>query len=106
MFELLQQRADHRAGHAVAPVRQDAKRADGVGVDDGDHVLVEVGVDVDLLHGAATGWVGQARLDLRTDLLDAGVARQGEGALADQLDAGVLLRVVRGGDHRAAVELP
>ena len=49
--------------------------------------------------------VGHARLDLPADVLDAGIARERERSLADELHARVGLGVVRGGDHRAAVEL-
>ena len=41
----------------------------------------------------------------RLDVADPGVAGERQRPLADQLDPGVGLRVVRGGDHRAAVEL-
>ena len=52
------------------------------------------------------GRVWQARLDLRPDVLDPGVTRERQGTLAlNSFTPGVCLRVVRGGDHRAAVEL-
>ena len=54
---------------------------------------------------AAAGRVAEAGLDLAPDVADPGVAGERQRALADQLHAGVGLRVVRGGDHRAAVEL-
>ena len=41
----------------------------------------------------------------RLDVADPGVAGERQRPLADQLDPGVGLGVVRGGDHRAAVEL-
>ena len=47
--ELLEQRADHRAGHAVAAVDDDLQRLDHVGVDELQRRLAEVVVDVDLL---------------------------------------------------------
>ncbi len=51
------------------------------------------------------GGSGKARGDQPLHVADAGVPGEGEGALAEQLDPGVGLRVVGGGDHRAAVEL-
>ena len=49
-------------------------------------------------------WPSPASIS-RLDVADPGVAGERQRPLADQLDAGVGLRVVRGGDHRAAVEL-
>ena len=52
--QALEQRPDHRAGHAVAPVEHDLRAAprrvaDGVGVDEAQRRVLEVPVDVDLL---------------------------------------------------------
>ncbi len=47
----------------------------------------------------------QPGFDLGPDFADPGVAGERQRALAHQLHAGVGLRVVGGGDHRAAVEL-
>ena len=79
--------------------------------------LLELGVDVHLLDGAADageqarspGWWAsfhslEAGLDQSADVLDAGVAGERERALAHELRAGVRLRVVRGGAHQPAVE--
>ncbi len=51
------------------------------------------------------GASGKARLDLAADVLDAGVAGQGERSFAHQLHPRVGLGVVGRGDHRTAVEL-
>ena len=74
-------------------------------VDERERVGVEVVVDVDLLDRAAAGRVAEPGFDLAPDVADPGVAGERQRPLADQLDPGVGLRVVRGGDHRAAVEL-
>ena len=74
-------------------------------VDEGERVGAVLVPDVDLLEGAAAGRVAEAGFDLAPHVADPGVAGERQRALADQLDAGVGLRVVRGGDHRAAVEL-
>ena len=103
--ELLEQRADHRAGHPVAAVDDDAQRLDRAGVDELQRVGLEVFVDLDLLDGAAAGRVREARGDRAPDVLDAGVAAERDRALADELGARVGLRVVRGRAHEAAVEL-
>ena len=50
--------------------------------------------------------VAEPGLDRRPDFGDPGVAGERQRALADELHAGVGLRVVRGGHHRAAVEVP
>jgi hypothetical protein len=53
-----------------------SERADRLRVDQGEDVLVEVGIDVDLLDRAATRRIRQPGLDLGADVLDPGVARQ------------------------------
>ncbi len=56
-LEALQQRADHRPGHAVAAVDDDLqrarRRAHDVGVDEAQRGRLELVVDVDLLERAA-----------------------------------------------------
>ncbi len=47
--EPFEQRADHRPGHPVAAVDDDAQRLDGAGVDERQRVGLEVVVDLDLL---------------------------------------------------------
>ena len=74
-------------------------------IDEGEGVGAELLPDVDLLEGTAARGVAEAGLDLRPDVADPGVAGERQRPLADQLDAGVGLRIVGGGDHRAAVEL-
>ena len=103
--EALEQRSDHRARHAVAAVDDDLQRAHGRGVDLRQGVGLKRVVDVHGLDLAAARLVAEARLDQRLDLADPRVAGERERALADELDAGVGLWVVRGGDHRPAVEL-
>ena len=103
--QLLEDRADHRPRHPVAAVDHDLHRLDRRWVDEGERVGAEFVPDVDLLERAAARRRPEPGFDLRLDVADPGVAGEGEGALADQLHPGVGLRVVRGGDHRAAVEL-
>ena len=95
--QLLEDRPDHRAAHAVAAIDDDLHRPDLFRIDEGERVSAELVPDVDLLEGAAPGSVAEARLDLRLDVADPGVAGERQRSLADQLDAGVDLRVVRGG---------
>ena len=99
-----QDRADHRAGHAVAAVEHDLQRPDRRGVDRLQRPLLEGRVDVGLLAGAAARGGTEAVLDVRADLGEAAVAGQRDAAAPDQLRARVGLRVVRGGAHQAAVE--
>ena len=69
-------------------------------------MALEVVVDVDDLDLAAARRVAKlAGEDQVADVADPRVAGERERALADELHAGVGLRVVRGGDHRTAVEL-
>ena len=118
-LQALQQRADHRPGHAVAAVDDDLQRpgrgAHDVGVDELQRRRLKLRVEVDLLERAArdvlAGWrlpVGgglQFCLDRAADVLDAGVARQREGPLAQELRARVAGWIVRGGAHQSAVQL-
>ena len=76
-----------------------------VGVDEGERVGAVLVPDVDLLERAAARRLAEPSLDLGLDFADPGVAGERQRPLADQLHPGVGLRVVRGGDHRAAVEL-
>ena len=103
--EALEDRPDHRPRHPVAAVDDHLHRLDLAGVDEGERVGAVLVPDVDLLERAAARAVAEAGLDLAPDVADPGVAGERERALADQLDSGVGLRVVGGGDHRAAVEL-
>ena len=104
------QRADHRPGHAVAAVDDDLHRPDVRRVDDAQRRLLEGVVDVDLLDGAAAGWVrfaveAVARARARACSPMPLSPAERDRALLDELRAGVGLRVVRGGAHQAAVEL-
>ena len=103
--EPLEQRADHRPGHAVAAVDHDPQRLDHARVDEVQGRPLEVLSDVDLLDRPAAGRLAEAGLDLGPDVPDAGVARQRDRASPDELGAGVALGVVRGGAHQPAVEL-
>ena len=103
--ELVQDRADHRARHAVAAVHDDLQRLDHGRVDDLQRDLVEVGVDLDLLEAAAARGFAEPVLDVRADLGQAAVAGQRDRAALDHLRARVGLRVVAGGAHQAAVEV-
>jgi hypothetical protein len=67
---------------------------------------VELAVDVDLLDAPTTRRIGKPGLDLRSDIPDPGVAGKRQRPLPDQLHPGIGLRVVGGGDHRAAVQFP
>ena len=70
----LQDRADHRAGHPVAAVHDDLQRAHQLRFDEGEHVALELVVDVHRLHSAAARWIRHPRLDLGLHLADPGVA--------------------------------
>ena len=75
-------------------------------VDEGEDALDERGVDV---HALGRRVADELRaLDLLGPVAhveEARIAADGESAPADDLHPGVLLRVVRGGDHDAAVEV-
>ena len=101
-----QDRPDHRSRHSVAAVDDDLHRLHPLEVDEGDGLGAIVVPDVDLLERPAARAVPEPRLDLTPDLVDPGFAGERQGSLAQQLDAGVALRVVRRRDHRPAVELP
>lgn len=94
------------AAHAVAGVDHDLQRADGGQVDEGAEVRRVVlqrlaggqgSRPVDRLGGAGL----QPALDQFADLGQAGVLADRGRARAAQLDAVVLGRVVRGGEHGA-----
>ena len=94
------------AGHAVAAVDDDLQRLQVVDVDEREGPLAELAGDVDLLAVAAARRVAESGEDQIADGRDPGVSGECERSLANELHAGVGLRVVRCGDHRAAVELP
>ena len=92
----------------VGGVHDHAVRPQGRGVDEGTQVGDVGGVQVDALvagAGAARRQLDE-RLAALLELGDALLAAERQGAVADQLHAVVLRRVVRGGDHDAAVEAP
>lgn len=94
------------AAHAVARVDDDLQRPDGRQVDQGQQVGRVVGERVALGDGAGDGdRLRGARfgplLDQGADLQEPGVLAHGCGARPAELDAVVLRRVVRGGEHRA-----
>ena len=104
--EVVEQRADHGRGHAVGGVDDDAARLDLVGLHECERGGLELGVDVDVLDGSAARGRVHALLDQPANVLDALVAGEGKRALADELDAGVGLGVVRGGANRASRSRP
>ena len=73
--ELVEQRADHRAGHAVAAVDDDLQRLHVVRVDEGECRSLEVLVDVDLLERAAARRVAEIA-GRALDLVDVARARR------------------------------
>ncbi len=105
--QLLEDRPDHRPGHAVAAVEHDLQRPDPRRVDQLQRARLELGVDVDLLDPARPPRrrLAEALLDQAPHLADPAVARQRQRAALDQLRARVGLRVVRGGAHQPAVEI-
>ena len=103
--EPLEQRPDHRPGHAVAAVDDHLQRRDHVRIDERQRGLLELVHDRDLLHRAAAGGIAEAGVDPVPNVGDPGVARQRERAAPDELRPGVTLGVVRGGAHQAAVEV-
>jgi hypothetical protein len=104
--EALEQRADHRAGHAVAAVDDHLQRRDVGRVDEAQGRLVERRGHVDVLGrpGLPVG-LAESRLDRAADVVDALVAAERERPRAHELCAGVGLRVVRRGAHQAAIEV-
>ena len=103
--QALEDRADHRARHAVAAVEHDLGGSDRARVDEAQRGVLELGVDVDVLGAAPAGRVREALGEQPRDVADAAVAAQRHRAALDELRARVRLRVVRGGAHQPAVEL-
>ena len=118
-LQALQQRADHRAGHAVATVDDDlqrpGRRAHDVGVDELHCRRLKLPVEIDLLErsarsvlvgrGVPVGGGLRFCFDRAANVLDSRVARQRQCPLTQELCAGVAGRIVRGGAHQAAVQL-
>ena len=104
--EALEDRPDHRAGHAVSTVDHDLERLDHTGIDELQSGLVELVPDRDVLDAPAARGIAEPFLDPRLDVADAGVARQRDRPALDELGAGVALGIVRRGAHQPAVELP
>ncbi len=110
--EPLQQRADHRARHAVAAVDDDAQRLDCGRVDErpARGRLEARRWDVDLLERCPSArWAPAPECRSRSAAGCPGCLSSPESARsaprAHELGAGVRLRVVRGGAHQAAVEV-
>ena len=104
--EAVEQRADHRPGHPVAAVDDHPQRLDRARVDERERVLAELLVDVDGLD-AGRRPAPRARPSAIIAWMSP-IPASPESASAPsrtQLHPGVGLRVVRGGDHRPAVEL-
>ena len=98
--ELLERLRREAGVGAVRAVDRDAE-AGQVGAEALEHVLeVAVRRDLDPVDLAAAG---SRRVEERLDLLLGGV-RQLAAVAVEELDAVVLRRVVRGGDHRAEIE--
>ncbi len=100
----LEHRRQHRAGHPVCCVDHDLERLDGLDVDEGENPVDVRGPDVELSHLAGVGFVPVAGVDQVAQIEEAAVAADRQGAAADELQPGVLLRVVRRGDHDPALE--
>jgi hypothetical protein len=102
--QALENRRQHRAGHPVRCVDHHAQRSERRGVDEGERAVHEPWIDVHLLevtpslHSAEAGQRAVAHVEQPR------LAADGQRAFADDLHAGVLLRVVRGGHRDAAVE--
>jgi len=106
--EALEQRADHRAGHAVAAIHDHLQRAHRIGVDHRERGCLEFLIDVDFLQRAERGRAPiaiETLLDRAADVLDALIPRQRDRSLAHELRTCVGLRIVRGGAHQPPVEL-
>lgn len=106
--EVAEDGGDGVAAHAVAGVDDDLERADAAHVDQRAEVRGVVGEGVAAAEGAGGGGGGGGRggvvqpaLDEGADVGEAGVLADGGGSGAAELDAVVLRRVVRGGEHRA-----
>ena len=105
--EAVEQRPDHRAGHAVATVEHHLPGRDPARVDEGERVLAEgvahvLGRDLPRPLRGRAGLAGGHDL---AQLADARVAGERERAALHELRARVGRRVVRGGAHEPAVEL-
>jgi hypothetical protein len=105
--ELVEQRRCHEAAHTAAGVEHDVERLDDRRVDEGQHLLDVLRQDVVGPHRARRRRRRRQPVggDHVADVADAGIAAERGGAFPDHLDAVVLLRVVRGGDLRAALEV-
>ena len=103
----LEHRRQHRAGHAVCRVDDDPEGLDRLDVHEGEHLLHIGGPDVVRLDAAAGARLRAAR-DLQgavSDIEQARCSADRQRAAADDLHAGVVLRIVGGGNGDATVEL-
>jgi hypothetical protein len=104
--ETLEDPGQHRAGHAVRRVDHDPERLDRAGVDEREHPIGESRVEVVLAPlPTPRGLVTEPGLRAAANLKQPRVAADRKCASADDLHSRVLLRVVRGGDREAAVEV-
>ena len=100
----VEDRREHRAGHAVCGIEDNAERSDRLDVHEREDALCEGVVDIlralpsRLTVGRGFGERAVADVEEARSLPDR------QGALADDLEAGVLLWVMRGGDHDPAFE--
>ena len=103
--EPLEHRRQHHARHPVRGVDHHLQRLDRVDVDEGEHFLDEPRPDVLRRHRTAPGWRTERLQRAVAHVEQARLAAHRKRAAADDLHARVLLRVVRGGDADAALEL-
>ena len=102
--DALENGRQHDRGHAVCGVDDDLQRADGVDVDERQHLLHEAGPDVLFPDGTALLGGAEAGLGACAYLLEAGVAADRQRATSHDLHSRVAARVVRRGDADPAVE--
>ncbi len=102
--EALEHRRKHRSRHAVRRVDHDLQRPKRTLVDEREHLVDEAAPDVLSANLAALLDRAEAGLGPSPHVVETRVAAHGKRALADDLHARVLLRVVRGGHAHAAVE--
>ena len=104
--EAVEDRPDHRPGHPVATVDHHPHGLDRGRVDELERRLLELLIQRHVLDRAAAGRLAESGFDLGPDIADPGVAGKRDRPALDQLGTGIALRVVRGGAHESAVEVP
>ncbi len=106
--QALEDRRQHHAGHSVGRVDHDGERTDRLDVDEREHALDVRGPDVVRLDRPRPRCRRRRLRGAVADLEKPGLAADRQRPAPHDLQPGVLLRVVRGGDHDPAVqrELP